>query len=148
MSHGSATTSHARKRGSTDEYGVLEDELDLAPDPLQVGALEPQQVLALEGRAAGVGVGQSEQEPPDRRLARARLADEAVRLPFVDVEVHVVDGADGPMLRATTRGRIDLRESSCLEEGSGHRGESIDRRPVRGVATAGRAGPTTVALRH
>ena len=40
------------------------------------------------------GVDEAQQQPPDRRLAAARLADEPERLAAPDVEAHVVDGLD------------------------------------------------------
>ena len=58
-------------------------------------------------------------------LPEPGLADQAVRLALVDVEVDVVDRTDGPVLGSPTRRREDLREPASLEQGSGHRRERI-----------------------
>ena len=70
-----------------------------------------EEVLAVEVQRSLVGVEEAQEDARQRRLAAARLADEAEHLAVVDVEVDVVDGAhaalDAPERAAAQRERLD-----------------------------------------
>ena len=76
--------------------GVLEDHLHAASVGLEGRALERRQLRPVEPDRARRGFDQAEQQAPDRRLATARLADQAQGLAPADVEVHPVDRLDRP----------------------------------------------------
>ena len=73
---------------------VLEDDLHLTAQPPQLAAGDAEEVGRLEVDAARGGLVEAQQEPRERRLARARLADEADRLAAGEDERHVVDRLD------------------------------------------------------
>ena len=77
---GSPTMSPTVIRGSSDEYGILEDDLHLAPHPAEILAAELGQLRPLELDGAGRGLQQLQDAVAGRRLAGARLADESERL--------------------------------------------------------------------
>jgi hypothetical protein len=80
--------------------GVLEDDLDVAAQRPQVPVGELREVVPLEQHLTGRRRVQAEQRPPGRRLAAARLADQAERLVRVEVEAHPADGVDDADLAA------------------------------------------------
>jgi hypothetical protein len=82
-----------RETGIQRRVRVLEDELHVAPQPLHARPGRAAHVLAAEGQAPGVGLDQAQQEPRQRRLAAAGLADDPERLGRIDVERHAVDRA-------------------------------------------------------
>ena len=53
-----------------------------------------EQIAAFEAHAAGCGLDQAKDEPPERALAGAGFADQAKRFAGMDVEGNVVNGAD------------------------------------------------------
>ena len=73
---------------------VLEDDLYPAAVRLQLRALQRRDVPAVEVDRARRRLDQPKQEPPDRRLAAARFADETKRLAALDIEAHAVDRLD------------------------------------------------------
>jgi hypothetical protein len=70
---------------------VLEHHRQVPPERPELPLGEPGQVLALPHDAARRRVGQAQQRPTQRRLARAGLADQAEHLAPADVERDVVD---------------------------------------------------------
>jgi hypothetical protein len=74
---------------------ILEDDLDLAPDRPHLTPLEARDVAAVEEDRAGRRLEQLDDRAPERRLAAARLADDAERLALADGKVDPVDCADG-----------------------------------------------------
>src|SRR4051794_4766602 len=75
--------------------GVLEDHLNLAPKWLQLLARKIRDLLALDLDRPARRLEQAVHEACCRGLAAACLADDAERLPPLDVERDAVDGADG-----------------------------------------------------
>jgi len=73
---------------------ILEDDLHLAAEPPQLAARDPEEVGRLEVDAARGGFVETEQEPGECRLPRARLADEADGLAAGEHERDVVDRLD------------------------------------------------------
>ena len=71
---------------------VLEDDLHPAPERLEVTSSERSDIGAVEHHPAARRLDQAQQRATDRRLAAARLADEAERLAATDREADVVDG--------------------------------------------------------
>ena len=63
---------------------VLEDDLHPAPVRLERGALDVGDVHAVEADRPGRRLDEAQQQPADRRLAAARLADEAEGLAAAD----------------------------------------------------------------
>src|SRR4051794_13465720 len=80
--------------------GVLEDDLDVAAQRAERTRREVGDVRALEGDAAGRGLGEPRDQPAHRRLAAAALADHPQRLPAAHAEVDAVDRLHGPHLPA------------------------------------------------
>ena len=72
---------------------VLEDDLHPLPQRPQLGLPATGHLLALEPDRARRRRDQPEQGPPERRLARPRLADDAEHLAATQVEADAVDGA-------------------------------------------------------
>ena len=97
---------------------ILEDHLHLAPQRPHLARLRCVMSRAVEADRAGGRLEQLEHQPRGRRLAAARLADDAERLAAVDAERDVLDGvhdaaaarehaqADGEVLRQV----LDLDE--------------------------------------
>jgi hypothetical protein len=73
---------------------VLEDELEAGADLPQALARQAGQVLPVEAHPTRRGRRQLDDRLAGRRLAAARLADEAERLALADVEGHARDGVD------------------------------------------------------
>ena len=73
---------------------ILEHRGQRSPYRPQLVAWKPGQRTALEFDRAAVDVRQAEDGIGDRRLARARLADQAERLTRSDGEGHPIDGTD------------------------------------------------------
>ena len=76
--------------------GVLEDHLDPAPEGPEGGLVERREVLAFEEDRPARRPLELQDAPPRRRLAAARLADEAEGLAAADREAHPVHRADHP----------------------------------------------------
>ncbi len=70
---------------------ILEDDLHPAPERLERRSPQRADLLAIKGDRPAGGIEEAQQEPADRRLAAARLADEAQRLAAPNREAHVVD---------------------------------------------------------
>jgi len=72
--------------------GILEDHLHLPAQGPQLPCAEVLDSLPLEGDLAGRRLEQPHDRAAERRLAAARLAHEAERLPRLHREADVVDG--------------------------------------------------------
>jgi hypothetical protein len=73
--------------------GILEDDLDLAPQRAPFGALEADQLAAVEADAAGARRLEPGDKVQERGLARAALADQRQHLAGSQVEVDAVERA-------------------------------------------------------
>ena len=73
---------------------ILEDHHQLAADRAHVGPAQVGDVAAAEGDPAARRIEQAHQAARHRRLAAARLADDAERLTLLDGEADPVDGLD------------------------------------------------------
>ncbi len=73
---------------------VLEDDLHPAPEAAELGRSESGEVLTVEQHPAGGRLVEPEQQPRQRRLARAGFADEPEGLAAVDRERDAVHGAN------------------------------------------------------
>ena len=80
---------------------VLEDDLHLATQPAELPRGNREHVLRIEVDLARRGPVEPEQQPGERRLPRAGLADETERLSAREHERHVVDRMNDPPGRAT-----------------------------------------------
>ena len=90
---------HARVQG---RVGVLEDHLDLLAHPAQLLATQLGHVHVPEEHAARRGGLEPNDDPAQRRLSAAGLADEAQRLALPDHQVHAVHRMhDRPAQQAT-----------------------------------------------
>ena len=84
---------------------VLEDHLQLAPVRPQLAVRERRDVVAAEAQRAARRLEQPDEEPAERRLAAAGLADDAERLAAAHLERHAVDGVDDLGRAALERAR-------------------------------------------
>ena len=73
---------------------ILEDDLHPAPVFAQLALVQLRDVAVLEDDAAVGGADETEQRPPESRLAAAGLADEPEHLALPEVERDVVDRPD------------------------------------------------------
>ena len=124
-------------RGPRVEAGVrvLEDDLHPPAVRLEGGALERRELDAVELDRARRRLDEAQEQPPDRRLAAARLADQPEGLAAADVEADAVDrldGGDRPLQHPAA-------DREVLDEVA-----DLDQRPVgigwRAGRQAGRAG--------
>jgi hypothetical protein len=74
--------------------GVLEDDLEVAPERAERPLVHGRDVLALEPDLAGRRLDEPQDAAARRRLPASRLAHEPERLAGVDLEGHPVDGVD------------------------------------------------------
>ena len=126
--------SHPKERMERRE-GVLEDHRDLfAADALQLASVRRDQVdavvddLAGDGRA--VAVDQTKHRQAAHALARARFADDAEGLAFVELVGEAVNGFDDAVMRREVHGKVaHLQNRRCGVSAS--QGES-EGRGVRG----------------
>ena len=81
-------------RGFSDAYGSWKIICMSRPELAELGALERGDVLALEPDLALGGIEQPHHDARERRLAAARLPDQAERLTGIHLEVHAVDRVD------------------------------------------------------
>src|SRR5690606_34883322 len=70
---------------------VLEHEADVVAERTEVALVHPSHLLAEHRERAAGDLGEPRDRPPDRRLARPALADEAENLARADLEAHAVD---------------------------------------------------------
>ncbi len=104
---------------------VLEDHLDVAPPQAQLLAAEVGHVLPLEPDLTLRRLVEAGDEPAERGLAGARLADEPQRLPGPDGDrdpVHRVDRASGDPpdhVPEAAREREQLLDADGFEQGGG-----------------------------
>ena len=80
--------------------GILEDDLQTLPQGTQLRFLAPRDLLALEADRALGRLDQAQQGAAERRLAGARLADDAEHLALAKVEADAVDCLDRARLPA------------------------------------------------
>ena len=107
MLSGSLIVGPTRMRGSSDAYGSWNISWRLRRERRRLAAAEPRDVLPVEADLARRRPVQGGDEPADRGLAAARLADEPERLAAVDVEGDARDGLDRPDLALEDRARGD-----------------------------------------
>ena len=104
--------------GSSDEYGSWNTTWMFLRSARRSAGWRRSRSCAVEAERALVGIEQSQQDARQRRLAAARLADEAEHLAVVDVEVDAVDGAhralDAAERPAAQRERLD--DAARLDE--------------------------------
>src|SRR5262249_19801114 len=84
--------------------GILEDDLRALAERAQRAGGGPGDVGAVDDHAARARLVQTQDGAADRRLAAARLADEAQRLAGGDVERDAVDGLDDALAAAEEAG--------------------------------------------
>ncbi len=125
------------RRGLSDWYGILEDQLHAAPQDAQV-AIDR---VAVEVDAAGARRLEAEQRARQRRLAAPRLAHEAERLAAPPGQIDAVHGAHERALPAL-EGDV---QAAGVVDGVGAHGRLARRqrasRPVLPVISGG--GPLT-----
>ena len=124
---------------------VLEDDLHPPPVRLEGRALDRGQVRAVEGDRARRRLDEAQQQPPDRRLAAARLADEPERLAAPDLEAHAVHGldhADGALQDAAPDREV-LDQVLDLDERAGSSAAAVG--APRPAGQRPRSRPTSVA---
>ena len=112
------------------ELGMLEDDADLAPDLARV---ERGQLAAVVGDRARVGGLEAEQEPHQRRLSRARRADDRHELARADLKADVVENLRPFLLagiaeRHVVQGEC-ARQPNRLDHGRGELGLLLEDRP-------------------
>ena len=97
---------------------ILEDHLHLAPQRPHLARGELRDVAPVEANRSGGGLEQLQHQARGRRLAAARLADDAQRLAAANAERHVLDGVDdAAAAREHARGcREVLREVLDLDD--------------------------------
>ena len=78
------------RRGLSDEYGILEHDLDRPAELPELPLGDVGHVPPVEDDAPGCHRQQAQDQPPDRRLAASALAHEAERLSRIDVKGDVV----------------------------------------------------------
>ena len=98
---------------------VLEDELRLLAEAQGAGAVEPREVLALEGDPAGRRRRELQQQARDGRLAAAGFPDEARALAALEAKIDAIDRAHHAPLAAqrlaeAARSRVMLGETRRL----------------------------------
>ena len=74
--------------------GVLEDDRHLAANATHSPTTQSKDVLASEVDLTGRRLDQAQDRAPEGRLAAARLADQAERLPLTDGQIHAIHRAD------------------------------------------------------
>src|SRR5262249_22192641 len=111
---------HARVQG---RVRVLEDHLHVPAQRPERALRQPLDRLPVEDDAPRRRLVQPKQSATERRLAAARLADEAQRLARLDGEAHVLDGAeDRPTLAEV------LRQAGHFDERCGHAGSGTGKK--------------------
>ena len=100
---------------------VLEHHLHRPPEGAEPPLGDGGDVLALEHDAPPRHRKEAQDQPPHRRLAAAALADEAERLPLVDVERDVVHGTQRTAARrpGSRHHALDRQERGNSGSGSG-----------------------------
>ena len=102
--------------------GVLEDDLDVATQPAHLAPGRAAPVGTLEDDLARGGLLEAHEQPAQRGLATAGLADDAERLALVQVEAHAVDGLDlaDRAAQHTLLDRVVLDQFLCAENDLRH----------------------------
>ena len=93
-----------RHAGIERRVRILEHDLHLASQPAQLALVDGGELGAAELHRARGRHDQLQHAPPDGRLARAGLADEAERLPGADRERHIRHGLHRALHRARALG--------------------------------------------
>jgi len=82
----------------------------LAAELRQLVRPELADVAAAKGVGAGAGAVEAAEDVHERRLARARGADDGDHLPRLDIEVHVIEHGDGVGARHEAPGEAAERD--------------------------------------
>jgi hypothetical protein len=127
VAHVGTTEGHVLAHGRGEEERVLRDDPDLAP---QRGERDVADVDAVHEYAPRVDVVEARHERGERRLARARVADQRHRRPGLEVEVELLEN----------RAAGQVRERDVLEAD-----RAVARRQVAG---AGRVGDLLRLVEH
>jgi hypothetical protein len=90
--------------------GILKDGLNPQSESSKVGPLQARDVLAIKPDVSGGRTNQAKDAAAQSGLARTALPDEAERLPFPDVETHIIHGMDGSAPEETFASREVFRE--------------------------------------
>ena len=106
---------------------VLEDHLHLAPERPQLAPRERRDVGAVEADRAARRLVQPHEQPAERRLPAARLADDAERLAAPDLERDAVDRVDE--LAVPRRTEVE-RTGKCLTRSTASRSTGAAPFPV------------------
>ena len=120
-------------RGVQRRVRVLEDHLQVAAELAAILAADPGDVVALECDRARGDRRQAQDGPADRRLSRARLADEAERATLADAQRHPVESAMG--LGSQLLGLVLHDQVADVENGAAHQMSS--RRMVSAAGDSG-----------
>ena len=129
---------------------VLEHHLDATVESASLVARERQDVRAIIGDAAGIGLMQADQAAREGGFAAAGFANDADRLTTGDGEADVVDGLEHrawPAAQGVKRGaaqRETLGEVVNFEQGGGHEGTRAGRR-FHAVQALARPGSTSMS---
>ena len=116
MTSGSATVAETRKRGSSDSYGILVDDLHAATKRAQVVVREARDVDAVEGDTPRVRLDEPQDRLRGRRLAASRLPDERDHLAPRDRKRHARDRVDEPLRPAQDRAAEPARDAVADDE--------------------------------
>ncbi len=128
--------------------GVLEDHLDVLVHGLALGTLELGNILALEQDLAARGGVQARDAAAQRRLAAARLADDAQGLALEDVKANVRQGVQGlGLAKQSLAAELELlaevldaqNDVVLAQANSPPRGRASARRSAYGTPRSGRA---------
>ena len=125
--------------------GILEHHLKIAARAPQRAATQVEDALAGELHGPAVGLLGTDHELAERRLAAARLADQAERLAGIDIQRDVRDGFHGVHLAPEDqpgRDRVLAHRPIDLEQWL-PRGATVDSRACVGIVTERSTGPST-----
>src|SRR5207249_5741935 len=102
--------------------GILEDDLQLAPQHPHALLAGGDDVLALEDDLARIGLDETEDGAPCRRFATAGFADQTKRLAVAHAERDAVERSNGDRVRAreTARHGEELAQPGDGENGLRH----------------------------
>ncbi len=96
---------------------ILEDDLQMAPLRAQCACRQVVQArLAETDDARGFRLRQAQQRQSERALARARFADDAQRLPAVQLQVDAGDGLETTLAEEAAGQREATGDALCVEQ--------------------------------
>lgn len=111
-----------RDRAGRQQREVLVDHADAHAGPAQLPLRQRGQLLPVDRDGARGGLFEQVDAAQQGALARAALAEHAEDLSFADMEVHAVEGDDGPVDLAQAGNsdhEIPRRRRRCSRDGSG-----------------------------